>query len=82
MVTVFRAHGLRVVIFLNDHHPAHVHVFGSGEAKINLLGLDGAPVLIWAESMSRGDIRRAMQIVTEQKASLMTRWEELHGRTN
>lgn len=27
MVTVFRAHGLSVVIFLDDHEPAHVHVF-------------------------------------------------------
>ena len=39
MVTVFRAHGLRVVIFVNDHKPAHVHVFGDGEAKINLLSI-------------------------------------------
>jgi len=28
MVTVLRAHGLRVVIYTNDHRPAHVHVFG------------------------------------------------------
>jgi hypothetical protein len=34
MVTVLRAEGLRVVIFTNDHEPAHVHVFGGGEAKI------------------------------------------------
>ena len=34
MVTVLRAEGLRVVIFTNNHEPAHVHVFGSGEAKI------------------------------------------------
>ena len=46
MVTVFRAHGLRVVIFANDHEPAHVHVLGDGEAKINLLGIGGGPELI------------------------------------
>jgi hypothetical protein len=34
IVTVLRAEGLRVVIFVNDHQPAHVHVFGDGEAKI------------------------------------------------
>jgi len=38
MVTVFRAHGLRVVIFVDDHLPAHVHVFGDGQTKINLTG--------------------------------------------
>jgi len=36
MVTVLRAEGLRVVIYSNDHKPSHVHVFGDGEAKINL----------------------------------------------
>ena len=50
MVTVLRAEGLRLMIFVNDHLPVHVHVFGDGEAKIDLLGADGTPVLIWAEA--------------------------------
>lgn len=62
MVTVLRAHGLRVVIFANDHPPAHVHVIGDGEAKINLLGTNGAPELIWAEGMHHGDLRRAVRL--------------------
>jgi hypothetical protein len=48
MVTVLRADGLRVVIYVNDHLPAHVHVFGGGEAKINLIGTQGGPDLVWA----------------------------------
>lgn len=79
MVTVLRAEGLRVVIFLNDHHPAHVHVFGDGEAKINLLGSDGACALVWADGMRSGEVRRAMRIVTERQAALLTRWEAIHG---
>jgi hypothetical protein len=43
MVTVLRADGLRVVIYVNDHLPAHVHVFGGGEAKINLIGPKAVP---------------------------------------
>ena len=43
MVTIYRAHGLRIVIFTDDHEPAHVHVFGDGEAKINLIGAGGDP---------------------------------------
>ena len=50
MVTVFRAQGLRVIIFVDDHQPAHVHVFGDGHAKINLRGADGAPELVWVEA--------------------------------
>jgi len=79
MVTVLRAHGLRVVIFVNDHQPAHVHGFGDGEAKINLLGSDGTPALVWADGMSRGEIRRAMRTVAEQQAALLARWEDIHG---
>jgi Domain of unknown function (DUF4160) len=82
MVTVLRAHGLRVVIFVNDHPPAHVHVFGDGEAKINLRGADGAPELVWADTMSRGEVPRAMGIVADQQAFLLARWEDIHGRAD
>lgn len=76
---MLRAFGLRVVIYVNDHDPAHVHVFGDGEAEINLLGADGLPGLVWADGMSRGEVRRAMRVVAEQQAFLLARWEELHG---
>jgi uncharacterized protein DUF4160 len=82
MVTVLRAHGLPVVVFANDHQPAHVHVFGGGEAKINLRGADGGPALVWADGMSRGEVRRAMRIVTEQQAFLLARWEEIHDQAD
>jgi len=80
MVTVLRANGLRVVIFVNDHPPAHVHVFGDGEAKIDLLGASNAPALVWADGMSRGEVRRAMRTVVEQQAFLLARWRDIHGR--
>jgi hypothetical protein len=79
MVTVFRAHGLRVIIFVDDHQPAHVHVFCDGHAKINLNGADGTPELVWAEGMTRAEIRRAMRIVFEQQILLLARWEDIHG---
>jgi hypothetical protein len=82
MVTVLRAQGLRVVIFVNDHDPAHVHVLGDGEAKINLLGAAGSPELVWASGMSRGEVRRALRIVSEEQAALLARWEEIHGRAD
>ena len=54
MVTVYRAHGLRIVILVDDHEPAHVHVFGDGEAKINLAG-DGGPEFMFAIGMARAE---------------------------
>jgi hypothetical protein len=82
MVTVMRAEGLRVVIYLNDHDPAHVHVFGDGEAKINLIGVAGTPQLVWADSMPRGEIRRAMRMVGQHQTALLQRWEDMHGRSD
>jgi hypothetical protein len=75
MVTVLRADGLRVVIDVNDHHPAHVHVFGDGEAKINLIG----PDLVWADGMTRGEVRRAIRLVSDRLTFLRRKWEEIHG---
>ena len=82
MVTLFRADGLRVVIYLNDHRPAHVHVFGDGEVKINLLGRDGTPDLVWADGAAQGEVRRAMRLVTEHQVTLLQRWEDIHGRVD
>jgi hypothetical protein len=41
--TVLRIGGLRVVIWPNDHRPAHVHVKGAGgEAVFNLNAIEDA----------------------------------------
>ena len=79
MVTVFRAHGFRVIIFTDDHEPAHVHVFGDGHAKINLQGLNGVPELVSVEGMTRAETRRAMRVVVEQQTLLLAKWGEIHG---
>lgn len=79
MVTIHRAHGLRVIIFTDDHEPAHVHVFGDGQAKINLIGLDGGPTLVWAEGMKANELRRAVQLVRDQQEQFLARWREIHG---
>lgn len=79
VVTVFRAHGLRVVIFLDDHEPAHVHVFGDGHAKIDLGGSGVMPKLLWADGMTKSEMRRAMKIVTEQRYPFLAKWSEIHG---
>jgi hypothetical protein len=79
MVTIHRAHGLRVIIFTDDHEPAHVHVFGDGQAKINLIGPNGAPTLVWVEGMKANELRRAVQLVRDQQEQFLARWREIHG---
>jgi Domain of unknown function (DUF4160) len=79
MVTIHRSHGLSIVIFIDDHEPAHVHVFGDGHVKINLVGSSDAPELVFARDMKRTDIRRAMQIVHDNQAAFLSRWRDIHG---
>lgn len=67
------------MIYVDDHEPAHVHVLGDGEAKINLLGSLGRPELIWAERMKRSDIRRAIRLVTRLQDQFLLRWRDIHG---
>ncbi len=79
MVTIHRQSGFRFVIYVDDHEPAHVHVIGDGEAKVALSGADGKPELITGDGMKRGDIRKAVRIVTEQQEYFMECWREIHG---
>ena len=79
MVTVHREGGLRFVIFIDDHAPAHVHVFGDGTAKINLSGEEAAPELVYAAGMKAGDLRKAMRIVAARHDEMMEKWSEIHG---
>ncbi len=79
MVVVLRRHGLRVVIYRDDHPPAHVHVAGDSEAKIDLIGVDGTPKLLFADGLKRSDIRRAMDMVVGNRDDLLRRWREIHG---
>ncbi len=76
---MLRGDGFRVVIYPNDHQPAHVHVYGSGEAKIDLMAEGGAASLVWAEHMTRGELRRAMRLVGEHQEGLLKIWRDMHG---
>jgi hypothetical protein len=79
MVVVLRTSGLRFVIYRDDHEPAHVHVFGDGECKIEL-GSDSAAIrIIYAIEAKAGERRRAERAVRANHALLLERWNELHG---
>lgn len=66
---------MRFVIYLDDHEPAHVHVYGDGEARIDIL--NGRVLSIRA--MSKRDVARAMTVVSLQRAYFMQKWTDIHG---
>ncbi len=75
MVTVLRQHGMRFVIYTADHEPAHVHVIGDGEARIDIIDLK----VITQGGMSDRDVRRAMTVVEENRQLLLDTWRHYHG---
>ena len=80
MPTVLRVHGLRFVIWPNDHSPPHVHVFSSdAEATISLGEPSGNPRLVENRRMGKRDVARALKAVREHRLMLMRRWSEIHG---
>nr|WP_298095181.1 DUF4160 domain-containing protein [uncultured Shinella sp.] len=81
MPTVFRFDGLRVVIYPNDHRPAHVHVRGAtGEAVFILHCPDGPPVLRESFRFNGPELNRIEVALAGVLASLCAEWRTIHGR--
>lgn len=66
---------MRFVIYLNDHEPAHVHVYGDGEARIDKLNLR----VLSIRGMSKRDAARALMVVALNRADFLERWTKIHG---
>lgn len=76
MPTIHRQDGFAVMIYTDDHLPAHVHVWkAEGEVVVNLD--DGSIREI--NDMGRRDVRWAVEIVEENQESFRRRWREIHG---
>lgn len=80
MVVGHRAHGFRFVIYTADHEPAHVHITGAGQAKINLLGPDGDAEIVSSVGIKRSDLRRLVAEVVERRNHFLQEWERIHGQ--
>ena len=79
MVVIHRAYGYRFVIYTSDHDPAHIHITGPGQAKINLIGQDGKPELVLVAGIKRSDMRRLMSEVAARRDEFLQEWERIHG---
>ena len=81
MPTVLRLDALRVVIYPNDHRPAHVHVIGAScEAVFNLRCPDGPPALRENYGFSRQELTRIKTILAAALAVACNHWRSIHGR--
>ena len=80
MPTVMRIGGVRVMIWPNDHRPAHVHVVSAdGEAVFNLNCPDGPPRLRESYGFRLGDLNRLETTIAGAVAALCGDWGRIHG---
>ncbi len=80
MPTVLRlAGGFRVVIYPNDHRPAHVHVIGGGrEAVFNLHCPDGPPELRESYGFAVHELNAIARALWDEITALCAAWKGIH----
>jgi hypothetical protein len=78
MPTVLRFDGLRVVIYPNDHRPAHVHVIGNGHEAVYELGRPFGGAILQRTTASL--VASWLQDVLMQNSRALCRaWEDFYG---
>ena len=77
MAIVLRVGGLRFVVYLNDHPPAHVHVIGPGWVVV--INLHGPEVREVVGPCMQRDARRVLDIAAAHHAALLEAWGRFHG---
>ena len=77
MPTVLRREGLEFFFYSNEGtEPPHVHVWsGNGTAKFWLDPIE----LSYSEDLKGAELRRAREIVEEQRDEFLRRWNEHIG---
>jgi len=80
MPTVLRLGGLRVVIYPNDHRPAHIHVIAQGNSAIFNLNCPAGPLNLRANfGFSNHQLADIRAKLLDHIAELCKAWEEIHG---
>ena len=80
MPTVLRIGGARVVIFPDDHRPAHVHVIDAGRQAVFLLNCPTGPVQLRSnEGYSQPETNRLSRALAGVVGDLCAAWEAIHG---
>ncbi len=82
MPTIMRFGGLRVVVYPNDHKPAHVHVIGGGHEAVFDLNCPLGPAEIRENyGFGRREAARIQEALSEALPGLCNEWRRIHGET-
>jgi hypothetical protein len=76
--TELNVQGIRVMVYPDDHGPAHVHCTVAGAGAVLLL--EPAVAVRGTTRMRPGDVRRAVALVQANRPRLLEAWRALHER--
>jgi len=80
MPTLFLVGPYRIVIYLNDHEPAHVHALAPGGYARFAIGETRDDVaLMAAEGISRAGLRRIAAAIIDRHDECKELWKAIHG---
>lgn len=73
--TIVREQGYSIIIFPNDHAPAHVHVRAAGDvARVQLEPLQ----LLDAYGYNNRQVRANIELVEKHRDQLLRTWDAIH----
>lgn len=80
MAALFAVGAYHVVVFPNDHTPAHVHALGpGGYAKVELGRNPNEVALIETDGISSANLRRIVARIIDQHGVCLDGWRRFHG---
>lgn len=80
MGTLLRIDGFRVMIYTNDHAPAHVHLISSdGRAKIALNCPTGPAIPIDVRGIDSRVLKKVLPDINQHLLMLCQEWGTKHG---
>lgn len=80
MPTVFEVGAYRIVVYPNDHRPAHVHAVGpDGEGRFALGSAPGDVYLMDVDGIPRAELRKIAEQIIDRHQECLDKWREIHG---
>jgi hypothetical protein len=80
--TILRIGHLRVVIYPNDHRPAHVHVIGPEHNAVFFLNCPVGPVSLREnDGFTTREVNRIAEALNPQTEELCIAWKEIHDHS-
>jgi hypothetical protein len=78
--TILRIGNLRVVIYPNDHSPAHVHIAGTENKAIFYVNCPIGPVSLRENNgFTQRQLNRIAEALNRHIAELCAAWKEIHA---